>query len=566
MNCVARMGGGVARMGRVARMARAAHVASVVGMGTSVWLVLALALGAVQASADPGAPHDAYGHRRESVRATAHRHRARARAAIVGGTPISVERAPWQVTVEASYKTTGGTSDSILCGGSIIDTSHILTAAHCVFIAPPGERIPPSDFVVIAGTSNLKTHESTEQDVAVAGVRVHPYYKYDPGSGHINPDDVAMLELAEPLVPGADVQPIALPPLGVYPSEGTALQFTGFGAQNASPQELNGQLYSLDMSLGSSESCGGENNAVILCASGPSGSPCSGDSGSALTTAVSSPVLLGVENDGLIVEGHDCVDGDRNSYANVVAPEIQDFIDGSESPPRAPRGGGTNCAVPTPMVGDTMTCQPGAWSGEPAFMYTFSNASTGQVLQSGASSSYQFTPAAAGSPVVMRLQATNVGGAAIDQATPTALIQPAAQTEAPPPPPAPSARIALLGAAITVKDGGVALVKLSCRGSAPCHGKLTLTARVAVQAKNGRGQAHGRMHTRTVVIATATYAIPAGRTSTVSLRLDPTGRRLLARDHGRLAAALAILKSSPSPASTQHANVHLLQARVTRRR
>lgn len=533
-------------MSRATRMGHVTRVIGVVVMGTWVWLMLALA---------------------PAARANAHRHRAHARTAIVGGTPISVGQAPWQVTVEASYKTTGDTYDRTLCGGSIIDTSHILTAAHCVFIAPPDERIPPSDFTVIAGTSNLKTHEPTEQVLRVASVRVHPDYTYDPDSGHVNPDDVAMLELAEPLVPGPDVQPIALPPLGVYPTEGTALQFTGFGEQNASTRELNGQLYSLDMSLGSSESCGGENNAVMLCASGPSGSPCSGDSGSALTTVASSPVLLGVENDGLIVEGHDCVDSDRNSYANVVAPEIQDFIDGSESPPRAPRGGGTSCTAPTPMVGDTMTCQPGTWSGEPTYTYTFSNRSTGQILQSGSSPEYQLTSTAAGSPVVMRLQATNAGGTAIDQATPTAPIQPAPPIEAPPPAPlAPSARISLLGVAITVEDGGVALVELGCHGSAPCHGELTLTIRIAVKAKNGRGQAHGRERTRAVVIATAPYAIPAGQTSAVRLRLDPTGRRLLGQDHGRLAAALAVLMSSPSPASTQHTNVRLLQAHHTSRR
>jgi hypothetical protein len=461
------------------------------------------------------------------------------------------------VTVEAVFKTAKGSTNSILCGGSIIDASHILTAAHCVFAAPPDERIPPNDFIVIAGTANLKSHEAEERAVAVSGVRVHPYYTYDPDSGHVNPDDVAMLELAEPLVFGPVVRSIPLAPLGVYPAEGTVFGFTGFGQESSSPEELNGALYSLSMSLGSTEECGedkGENNAVLLCASSPSGSPCSGDSGSGLTTAESSPALIGVMNDGAVVGGRGCTAGASNSFANLAAPEIQDFIDGSESPPRAPRGGGASCTAVNPIVGGSMTCTPGTWSNEPSFTYTFVDSATGQTLQSSASSEYKFTAADAGAAVFMRLQASNPGGTGREQTPPTGPVAPAPAAEIEPPA-APSGHVSIAGTRIVVRGNNRAEVKLACAGTGTCRGRLTLTVRTRGQGKN-KGKRRGP---EAMAIGAVSFSIPAGKTVTVDLGLNSLGRALLSSDHGRLSASLTLLKSSPSPLQTRIDNVQLVQ-------
>jgi hypothetical protein len=88
-------------------------------------------------------------------------------------------------------------------------------------------------------------------------------------------------------------------------------------------QELNGKLYSLGMNVGWPRECGGENDAILLCASSPSGTPCNGDSGSGLT--ISGSTLVGVEDDYFLVSGRRCAAGAENAFANVAAPEIQDF-------------------------------------------------------------------------------------------------------------------------------------------------------------------------------------------------------------------------------------------------
>ncbi len=39
------------------------------------------------------------------------------------------------------------------CGGSILDSTHILTAAHCVDVEGTTTQRPVSDFTVVAGDS-----------------------------------------------------------------------------------------------------------------------------------------------------------------------------------------------------------------------------------------------------------------------------------------------------------------------------------------------------------------------------------------------------------------------------
>jgi hypothetical protein len=482
----------------------------------------------------------------------------RAREAIVGGTQISIAQAPWQVEVQAVYPISESEAERVRCGGSILDATQILTAAHCAFESASRERIPAGDFTVEAGTSNIASPEGEPRSVAAASVRVHPYYTYEPGSGRTSPDDVAVLTLAEPLALGPSASPIPLVAPEIYPQPGAAVGFTGFGVQNPSTEELNGNLYSLGMTVDSAGECGGEegkNSAVLLCASAPSGTPCHGDSGSGLTLPGSPPQLVGVMNTGTAPAGKECEAGRLNVFAAVAAPEIQDFIDGSESPPRAPRGGGASCTAPTAVVGSTVSCGAGVWSGEPTFTYAFIDDVTGQVLQTGPSPEYRLAPAAVGAGVFMQVEAVNGGGIGIDRTPPTTAIEPAppAQTG----PPAPAAGASLVDSNITVGRGGAATAKLRCVGSSRCRGTVRITVRYATRAKNGKGRATER----TVTVATAGFAIAGGKVGTVKLTLDGVGRALLGGHAGRLGATLAILELAPGPAKRRAESVRLLAQR-----
>src|SRR5690348_1727287 len=139
---------------------------------------------------------------------------------VVGGQTIQVQSAPWTVFVQQSLG-----SSRFLCTGAIIDASHVLTAAHCVFNSSCAPAAP-SAFQVRAGVSNYSAPLSTdlEQGRGVSSFRVHPGYAC---TGHPGPDDVAVLTVSSPFdVTSAAVSAVPLPAAGsAYPaaaSVGTA--------------------------------------------------------------------------------------------------------------------------------------------------------------------------------------------------------------------------------------------------------------------------------------------------------------------------------------------------------
>jgi hypothetical protein len=472
-----------------------------------------------------------------------------------------IGQAPWQVAVEAVIPEEGV---STLCGGSILDSSHILTAAHCVFGPKTGRVTPAEDFTVRAGTSDLASRSGAEeQERDITNVRPHPYYAYDPDSGRVSPDDVAVLTLQEPLVLGPATTPIPVVAAGSSPAEGTTVNLTGFGEENPATNELDGRLYSLSMTVGWPRECGGEDDAVLICARSPSGTPCSGDSGSGLTIAGS--MLVGVEDDYDLIDGKRCVADAENAFADVAAPEIQDFLDGSEEPPRAPRGGHTVIRE-APINDGVMICEPGSWSEHPTITYIFIDTTDGQVLQQGGASSYSVPATEVGHAISCEVQASNPGGVGLGRTpgllataaapAPPPSSQPASPTTAPAPPP--TGHVSLAGTHITVQSSGVALVKLECIGEATCDGKLILTARVTIKAKGKRKATKRAVAIHTVTMGTVSFSIPGDETTAVKIKLDAAGRALLSTDHGRLSTSLALLELAPGPANSQTKIVQLM--------
>jgi hypothetical protein len=491
-----------------------------------------------------------------------------AKPAIVGGSQITIGQAPWQVAVEAMIPEEKDFV-KILCGGSILDAAHIVTAAHCVFDPKTGEVTPAEDFTVRTGTSNLASHgEPEEQERVVTNVRAHPYYTYTPDSGQVLPDDIAVLTLQEPLLLGPAAAAIPMVSPGASPAEGTLVTLTGFGEENPLIDELNDKLYSLGMTVGWPRECGGENDAVLLCASSPSGTPCNGDSGGGLTLG-SPATLVGVEDDFTLVSGKRCVAGAENAFADVAAPEIQDFLDGSEEPPRAPRGGHAVIRE-APINGGVMSCESGSWSESPTFTYTFLDSSTGQIVQQGASTTYAVPAAELGHGILCEVQASNAGGTGVGRTPPLQAISaapvpqlasqlPAAQATAAtaPPTPPPTGHVSLAGTSIAVQNGGAALVKLECVGSASCRGKLTLTAKSTVNARGKKQTTR-----RTMRIGTVSFSIPGNEVSTVKITLDAAGHAALSADHGRLSAGLALIELAPGSEGAQAKAVLLVREKV----
>ena len=120
-------------------------------------------------------------------------------------------------------------------------------------------------------------------------------------------------------------------------------------------------------------------------------------------------------------------------------------------------------------------------------------------------------------------------------------------------------RISLDGSTIDVQRNHEALIKLTCTGTATYRGKLTLTAKSAgKKGKNGKPKK----------IGTAAFSIPAGKTKTktIKLTLSRTGRAFLSAAHGHLSASLTILKTFPTPSTSQSHRVHLVQQKAKKRK
>jgi hypothetical protein len=130
-----------------------------------------------------------------------------------------------------------------------------------------------------------------------------------------------------------------------------------------------------------------------------------------------------------------------------------------------------------------------------------------------------------------------------------------------------TATVSLASTAIAVEHGRTSVIKLTCKGTATCTGKLTLTVRTqGMFEKHGRSGKGRQRRSKTTTIATASFSISPGKTATIDVKLNAPGRALLSADHGRLSASLTILKSSPAPSQTHTESVQLVQRKAAQAR
>jgi len=478
-----------------------------------------------------------------------------ARTSIVGGHEIMIETAPWQVAVVAFDPKEGGGEEVKPCGGVILSDTEILTAAECVYnwaIATP-TLLSPEDVFVVAGQGQVTPTEAKTTGARASGVAAHPYYVASKTA--TSADDVAIVKLETPLSLGANEKTIGMVPEGAILNEGTNVNLSAFG-EETNPGAY-GHLNSLAMTLAFPRRCGGEDDALFLCASTSSGSVCRGDFGSGLELP-GAPNRVAAITDYFPVGG--CGNGAIGFFANLAAPEIREWIDGKAAPEHAPRGG--HAVIRGVLsVGNTLTCEPGTWLYNPTITILFVDSSGGIILQAGSSQTYQLTSADVGRMIYCEVRASNAGGTAFGRTEALEPIAPASSgshavtgptstSAAPASAGEPHGTVSLPVNRIQVK-GHTAVLKLHCHGGFACIGRLTISARTL-----GKRKPHARSHS--VTLGVSSFQIAGGETKSLKLKLGGPVRDLLNAGHGRLAATLSIVEREATASRVEHKRIELI--------
>lgn len=246
------------------------------------------------------------------------------RPQIIGGGPSDITAHPWQVIINAANS---------LCGGALMTSTWVITAAHCV------DGLTPQQVQVWAGMSNLD-QRTTTNGLGVAEVLVHPQWN---ATNYTN--DIALIRLAGPWTPAPERQAISLPTsvdAANWPVAGTGAVISGWGTesfQGSSPDQVKRADVRILASPGAP--CGDYGDqfdpALQLCAGQLDGSvdTCQGDSGGPLVvTEAGLPTLAGVTS-----IGNDCgLPNYPGLYTRVTAfiPWIRQYADIPVSAPPPP--------------------------------------------------------------------------------------------------------------------------------------------------------------------------------------------------------------------------------------
>lgn len=321
---------------------------------TVVLLVLALVVTAISANAASAAPT----------------------SRIIGGTKPSPELYDQQLRSTVALVAMGAPTqfDGQFCGGTLIDDTHVLTAAHCIAETDPYTyRSSPGTIGVLAGTTQLnETAINRSQLVPVQTIFVHPFFNLKTFRY-----DAAILRLARP-VTNVPTLPLLTDEESAALSIDTAevpARAAGWGDQDTASAAccFPSSLETLVTMIHTADACRANlagsptwrfDAAHQVCSGAVNRDTCQGDSGGPLVVQVGgTPRLAGVVSHGL-----GCGEGFYGIYSKATAlrgwiAAIPGTTEGDERDGSlGPDGSGAptvTSAVPLDYSRVRLTVQPG---------------------------------------------------------------------------------------------------------------------------------------------------------------------------------------------------------------
>ncbi|XP_018081440.1 transmembrane protease serine 5 isoform X2 [Xenopus laevis] len=230
---------------------------------------------------------------------------------IIGGSDVGLGRWPWQVSLYRDNKH--------VCGGSVVATQWIITAAHCVHNY---RSFQPSSWTILSGIIN---HASTNPLASTSAVKKIIYHqKYD---GRSHDYDVALVKLVKPLNYSDNMRPVCLPQYDQEFPVGTECWVTGWGHTHPDSIHMSESLKEALVPLISTRKCnsscvyGGDITPRMICAGYLEGKvdACQGDSGGPLVCQTDYTWRLA----GVVSWGMGCAEPNRPG----VYTKIASFLD-----------------------------------------------------------------------------------------------------------------------------------------------------------------------------------------------------------------------------------------------
>jgi len=226
---------------------------------------------------------------------------------IVGGNKTLLGEYPWQVALLSQ-----GVISGHICGGTLVTSKHVVTAAHCT------TGLTPDTLAVAVGYTNLSSTASDRFIIPVKKIKDHPNYQ---GKATNFENDISVLELAEEvdLLSFPHIKPICLPSAtGTRPDQGwyvgESAVVSGWGLTDFFFGTYPQHLKDVEVTVFGNKNCGGLSDYIResqFCAGDVNGGKdaCSGDSGGPL-------MAKDPENDmaatliGVVSAGSACADKD----------------------------------------------------------------------------------------------------------------------------------------------------------------------------------------------------------------------------------------------------------------